>query len=135
MDRKRQVAIAAGGVLGASARWLLTAHWVDHSTFPWHVFFVNVAGCVVIGLLLAEEWKHRHADLLLRDFGAIGFCGGFTTFSTFSVQTAHMLHESHVGLAVTYVVSSIVIGIFGAVIAAWSLRRVRALMLPVEGHQ
>lgn len=89
-----------GAGVGANARYWLGG-WVAEKfgvTFPWGTLFVNVAGSVCIGLFMqialreawAEEWR-----LLV----AIGFLGGFTTFSTFSYETLRLLQAGSIGLA------------------------------------
>ena len=101
--------------------------------FPWAVFAVNVAGSALVGVALAEEATHPRARLLLGDGLAVGFCGGLTTFSTLAVETADLARDGRGGLAVVYVVASVVAGIVAALAGAAAFRRTRALMLPVEG--
>ena len=72
----KALAIAAGGVVGATTRWLvLQAFPVGHG-FPWPVLWINTSGSAVLGVVLAEEWRHPRARLALHDATAIGFCGG-----------------------------------------------------------
>lgn len=131
-SRPRVVAIACGGALGAALRWAVLTLTTTPSGFPWPVFVMNVAGCAVLGVILAEEWNHPRARLLLHDFGGIGFCGGLTTFSTFAVEVAELGREGRAGLAAGYLAASVVVGILAAVAGAGALRRVRALTLPLE---
>ena len=84
-DSQRVAAIALGGVLGTALRWGVLTLFATRE-FPWPVLLVNAAGSVLLGVLLAEEWSHPRARLLLHDFGGIGLCGGLTTFSTFSLE-------------------------------------------------
>ena len=86
----RAVAIAAGGALGASCRWFLVEASGNHR-FPWPLLLVNVLGSLVLGALLAEESEHPRARVALHDLGAIGFCGGLTTFSTFAVEIVELI--------------------------------------------
>jgi fluoride exporter len=124
-------AIAAGGAAGAALRWgVLTS--VDAGTFPWPVFAVNVVGSVVLGVLMAEEWTHPSARLLLRDAGGIGFCGGLTTFSTFSLEVVDLSRDGDTAIAIVYAVASVAAAILGVVTGAGALRRVRAVTLPLE---
>src|SRR5688500_12661493 len=79
---RRAAATASGGALGASCRWFVV-HAAPDVAFPWPVLLVNIIGSLVLGVLLAEEPSHPRARVALHDLGAIGFCGGLTTFSTF----------------------------------------------------
>lgn len=130
-DQRRVAAAAVGGALGASLRWaVLTA--TPASLFPWPVFLVNVAGSLVLGALMAEEWKHPTARLLLHDGGGIGFCGGLTTFSTFSVEVVDLAKDGHTDIAVLYALTSVGGAILALVAGAALLGRVRAPTLPLE---
>jgi len=127
----RAGAIAAGGALGATCRWLVVEA-AGNRRFPWPVLLVNVVGSLVLGVLLAEEPAHPRARLVLHDLGAIGFCGGLTTFSTFAVEIVDLVDQGDGAMAALYGVASVA-GTIGAVLAgAALLRRVRAVDLPVE---
>ncbi|SNS37475.1 fluoride efflux transporter CrcB [Actinomadura mexicana] len=95
-------AIAAGGALGALARYGLgTAFPHRAGEFPWAVFWVNVSGCLLIGVLMVlitETWR---AHRLVRPFLGVGVLGGFTTFSTYVVDVQEMVDHGAplVGLA------------------------------------
>jgi CrcB protein len=120
-----------GGVAGAGLRWaVLTA--VEAGAFPWPVFVLNVAGSLLLGVLLAEEWSHPSGRLLLHDVGGIGFCGGLTTFSTFSLEVVNLARDGNTGTAAIYAVASIAAAIAAVVVGAAALRRVRALTIPLE---
>ena len=95
---------------------------------------VNVVGSVVLGVLLAEEWNHPRWRLWLHDVGGIGFCGGLTTFSTFTVEVVELVRRDAIDVAVSYGVLSVVSSIAGVVVGAALLRRIRALALPLEGQ-
>ncbi len=130
-DRQRAVAIAIGGAVGAALRWAVFTS-VDAGRFPWPVFVVNVAGSLILGVLLAEEWSHPRARLLLHDAGGIGFCGSLTTFSTFSVEVVDLARAGDVGTAVLYTVASVAGTIAAVVAGAAALRRLQAITLPLE---
>ena len=132
VDRSRAIAIAIGGILGASLRWAVIAATGPPAGFPWAVFAINVGGSAVLGAVLAEETRHAGRRLLLHDGIGIGFCGGLTTFSTFAVEVAGFLRTHRAGLAVTYMFASVVVGILAAVAGAAALRSVKALTLPLE---
>ena len=133
MRRSAVLAIAGGGVVGATCRWAALDLWPIGSGFPWTVFTINVFGSFVVGIALAEEWKHPTWSVWARDAVGIGFCGGLTTFSTFAVETATFLRDGRTGLAVGYTTASLLASVAAAVAGAASCRRVRALTLPLEG--
>jgi fluoride exporter len=115
-------------------RWALVHAFPTGAGFPWTVLAINVGGSALLGLVLAEEWTHPRARLALHDAAGIGFCGGFTTFSTFAVEVAVFLHEGRLAVAATYTGASVVGCIGAALIGAGVLRRVRALDLPLEAE-
>jgi fluoride exporter len=131
LDRSRAVAIAVGAVLGAALRWAVFTS-ADAGRFPWPVLVVNVAGSLVLGVLLAEEWSHPRARLLLHDAGGVGFCGSLTTFSTFSVEVVNLVRDGDVATAVLYTVASLTLTVAAVVAGAAALRRLRAVTLPME---
>ena len=130
-DRQRLVAVALGGVVGASFRWAVLTT-VESGRFPWPVLMVNVAGSVLLGVLLAEEWAHPSLRLLLHDVGGIGFCGGLTTFSTFSLEVVNLVRDGNSALAFVYAAASVTAAIVGVIAGAGALRRLRAVTLPLE---
>jgi fluoride exporter len=110
------LAVLAGGVLGAPARYL-TDRFVQlrhDSVFPWGTFAVNMAGSAVLGFLLGAQ---RHLGLPPVAFALLGtgFCGGLTTFSTFSYETLRLLEDGALGEAGLNVLGSLGVG----VLAAW----------------
>jgi CrcB protein len=91
----RWLILFAGGGLGAILRFAL-ALWVDQRAqveFPWGTLAVNVTGCFVIGLLATLADEHRLLTPALRLFLVAGVLGGFTTFSTFGLETVRLLEQ------------------------------------------
>lgn len=127
------VAVALGGIAGAGLRWAVLVS-VEAGRFPWPVLVLNAAGSVLLGVLLAEEWGHPSLRLVLHDGGGIGFCGGLTTFSTFSLEVVNMVRDGDTGLAVLFVAASVLSSVAGVFAGAGALRRVHALSLPLEGQ-
>lgn len=124
---RRVVAIGGGGALGTLARYgtervLATA---SHG-FPWGTFTVNVAGALVLGAVLTLVLERWPPTRYVRPFAAVGFCGGFTTFSTFVVEADRRAWAGHVGLAAGYVVASLAAGLV-AVAAGVTLARMGML--------
>jgi fluoride exporter len=131
LGAKRALAIAAGGVAGAGLRWSVAGE-VAAGGMPWRILAVNLGGSFLLGMLLAGEWSHPSARLTLHDAGAIGFCGGLTTFSTFAVEVAELIRADDLATAGAYVAASVVGAIAAVVLGAALLRRVRAVGLPLE---
>jgi fluoride exporter len=116
--------VAAGGALGAVARFLVAEAFVQRfgSGWPWGTLFVNLSGCLLISLLLGAG-SGRIADSHLRYLLPIGFVGAYTTFSTYGYETLRLFELGRVGSALAYVAASNLLG-FGAVLAgAWLARR------------
>ncbi len=100
--------VAVGGAIGAAGRWGV-AELVDGSDggFPWATFVVNVVGCLLIGI--ATRRLVRGSDAWLGV--VVGVLGGFTTFSTFAVETRGLLDDGHGGTALLYVGASLIVGL------------------------
>jgi CrcB protein len=109
-------AVAAGGALGALARWAVAEVLPRHDTdFPWATFLTNVAGCFLIGVLMVlvvERWPDRH---LVRPFFGTGILAGFTTFSTYAVESRTLLSSGHLVNAAAYLVGTLVVGLLAVV--------------------
>lgn len=83
--------------------------------FPWSTIFINISGSVVMGLLIGwlafragAEWSQH-----VRLFIATGILGGYTTFSTFSLETILLLERNQIGAALAYVGASVLLGVVG----------------------
>lgn len=119
--------VAAGGALGACARFALSGYVLQHaaqSRFPWGTFTVNVLGCLVAGLLVGVAEKLHVMSNEVRLFLFTGILGGFTTFSAFGVETFHLLRRGELSIAATYVGLSFACGL-AALWAAWALMPAR----------
>jgi fluoride exporter len=95
--------VAAGGALGALSRYgidTLVERRTD-SVFPWATFGINVTGCLAVGFIIAAFVDRHRAPQWLRTGLVMGFCGGYTTFSTFAQESLDLIEESksHVALA------------------------------------
>ena len=110
------LAIAVGGALGALARWSL-AEALPHASdeLPWATVLANLSGCFAIGVLLAVLSERRPDDRLLRPLLGTGVLGGFTTFSTYALDTRDLLAAGRPALAVAYLFGSVLAGLLAVV--------------------
>jgi len=109
-------AIALGGAAGTVARYLVSLGMQRTSSdFPYSTFLVNVTGSFLIGLL-ARILSTPTSDPVLRAALTIGFCGGFTTFSTFSAEFVAMVEQGRALRAIVYVVLSVTVGVSATVL-------------------
>ena len=120
------LAVAAGGAIGSVARYLvgIGSTRLFGLAFPWGTLIINIAGSFLIGAfveLFALKWDLPQEA---RVFFTVGICGGFTTFSTFSLDAYVLMERGEWWLAAAYVVASVVLSI-AALVAA--LHFVRAL--------
>jgi CrcB protein len=100
--------IAVGGAAGSVLRYFLggVVQRLSTGEFPVGTMFVNVSGCFLIGILL-RQFLNMQLSPELRAFLIVGFCGGFTTFSTFSGETLGLIEGGEYGRATTYVALSV----------------------------
>lgn len=107
------IMIGLGGALGAMLRHLcaliINKFWLN--AFPLATFSINILGSFIIGFLIAYLLPKFGEHTLLKYLLTTGFCGGFTTFSTFSVENFQLLQEGKFFTLFLYVSSSIIIGI------------------------
>jgi CrcB protein len=106
--------IGAGAVLGANARYWLGLWLAQHAgpRFPFPTFLINVAGSLLLGLLVG--YLHNRPNSSLSLFCGVGFCGSFTTFSTFSLEILNLWRGGESGLALVYIFASVAAGAAGA---------------------
>lgn len=101
------------GGLGAVAR-VGAGTLVAGRGWPWGTFAVNVVGCLLIGVAFHWFEQRPTAEAFPWRMGLIGgFLGGFTTFSSFGLETLHLLRDGQPGLAAGYVAASLVLGVLG----------------------
>jgi fluoride exporter len=118
--------IAAGGALGSALR-----HFVNVSAgrflgaeFPWGTAIVNILGSFVMGVLISLMALKWSANQETRAFLTTGILGGFTTFSTFSLDFAALIERRAFDLAATYAVASVVLSLLAIFAGLWLTRAI-----------
>lgn len=104
--------VALGGAIGASLRYVIGQLLKPSSieVFPTHTFVINVLGCLAIGICAASIIKSQYQEYI-QLFVITGILGGFTTFSSFSIETIYLLKAQKYGVAFSYMILSLVLGL------------------------
>lgn len=105
--------IGSGGFLGSVARYGLhqLVSRLLPGSFPFGTLLVNLAGCFAIGLVYGQAAKNGWLGEEWRLFLAVGLCGGFTTFSSFSYENIRLLQEGNTMQALLYILLSLMLGL------------------------
>ncbi|MBL7730454.1 MAG: fluoride efflux transporter CrcB [Chitinophagaceae bacterium] len=109
--------VGLGGAIGSIARYL-GQRWLTilyGPSFPWGTFAVNAAGCLLIGIFWGISFKSFNENEHWKLFLMTGLCGGFTTFSAFTLEGIGLLKENKPGLFFLYVAASVLTGL----LATW----------------
>jgi fluoride exporter len=125
MAWKNILLVGLGGGAGSIVRFLcqkyISESW-PHA-FPFGTFLVNIAGCFIIGMLFGIMEKGSMLDPQWRLLLITGFCGGFTTFSSFAAENIQLLKDGQVAYFALYTAGSVVLGIlatwFGLALLKW----------------
>ncbi len=110
---KNILLVGLGGGLGSLARYLCQRWFAEvysHS-FPWGTFAVNITGCFLIGVFWGMSFRSFDSNEYWKLFLMTGLCGGFTTFSAFTLEGIGLLKENKTGLFFSYVAASVLIGL------------------------
>jgi fluoride exporter len=117
-------AISVGGALGSLGRYALSSAFPhEPAAFAWATFGVNASGCLLMGVLMAlveEIWSGRR---LVRPFLGVGVLGGFTTFSTYSLDANLILADGAVHTALAYVAGTVLVAPVAVWVGATATRR------------
>lgn len=117
--------IGSGGFIGSVARYYVSKFIQDStvSSFPNGTLFVNILGSLILGFLVGLAIKHPSFSFGWRMVLMVGFCGGFTTFSTFTSENLKLLQDGQVLYVLLYTGLSIVLG-FTAVYLGYLLSKI-----------
>lgn len=102
--------VGLGGMIGSMLRYLF-AVLIKPQSFPYATLSVNVIGSLLIGVIIGFVLKNESLNLNWKLFLATGICGGFTTFSAFSLECIQMLEQQRYAATLGYIALSIVLGL------------------------
>lgn len=107
---KNILLVGLGGAAGSMLRYAFSV-WFKHASFPLATFLVNIIGSFIIGLVFAYSLRSESFATNWRLFLAAGICGGFTTFSAFSLESLQLLQQQRVGIFFVYVIGTVMLGL------------------------
>jgi fluoride exporter len=121
---KALLLVGLGGGIGSMLRYVvsLLTFKNDNATFPWSTFIVNVIGCLIIGLLFSYFEKQELLQSNLKLLFITGFCGGFTTFSTFALENVQLIQSGNLTNAIIYSLSSVIVGISATIAGLYLIK-------------
>ncbi len=120
-------AVGVGGGLGALARYYIAGLVQPVGVaFDWGIFVVNISGGLLMGLIVEASALKMNLSPELRSFLTIGILGGYTTFSTFSLDSVLLLQKGEYAQAAFYIIGSVVLSILALVAGLWIVRAIYA---------
>ncbi|HIW87592.1 MAG TPA: fluoride efflux transporter CrcB [Candidatus Onthomorpha intestinigallinarum] len=121
---KEIVLVFFGGGLGSLTRYsiglVVERFHIRFLSLPVQTLLSNLLGCFIIGLLIG--YLSRCPNNLMRMFAVVGFCGGFTTFSAFSLETVNLIRENAWSAALLYIFESIFLCLAGTILGIYFMK-------------
>ena len=116
--------VGLGGFAGSTLRFL-TVRLVDsrlNALFPFGTLTVNVIGSFILGIIYMLATRQAGISENARLFLAVGFCGGFTTFSAFALENFDLIEQKLISTSLLYILISVVLGILSLAAGIWASR-------------
>ena len=118
--------VAMGGAVGAMLRYAISLIPVK-TDFPVLTLITNIMGAVLIGFVVGMASIRQETSQHLILFLKVGVCGGFTTFSTFSLEAMRLFEQNKIGMGILYVVASVVCSIAGVLVSQGIAQQVQEM--------
>lgn len=120
---KDLILVGIGSGIGGMCRYLISLYLgQSHSGFPWETFVVNIMGCLIIGFLWGLTSRFQSLSPAFSLLFMVGFCGGFTTFSTFSKEGLALLQANHYTLFALYTIGSVLLGVMSVALGYFTTK-------------
>ena len=120
---KETLLVFAGGGTGSVCRYLVGKLYpAGTSLFPWATLTANFLSCVVFGLVLMLGVEKINLSYPAKLLLITGFCGGFSTYSSFTVETVELFKHSHSGLAISNIIANFALSVAGLYLGTWLVR-------------
>jgi fluoride exporter len=116
--------VGLGGFVGSTLRFL-TVRLVDsrlNALFPFGTLTVNIIGSFILGIIYMLATRQAGISENARLFLAVGFCGGFTTFSAFALENFSLIEQKFISTSLLYIIISVVLGIIALAAGIWASR-------------
>lgn len=115
--------VGIGGFIGSVGRYLIGKIPIKNPTaFPITTLLINIAGAFLIGCIVAIAEKNSSISPRLILFLKVGICGGFTTYSTFSLETSELINAGEILTALIYIIASVGLGILAVILAQCTIK-------------
>lgn len=112
--------VSLGSFLGGGLRYVVSRLLPVAAGFPLGTFTVNIIGCFLIGLLYAMKWDGGWMSPTTRLLLTTGFCGGFTTFSTFINECGMLVKDGNMLMPALYIIASLTVGFLALMLGIWA---------------
>ena len=118
------LAVGLGGFVGAVCRYVIGMIPISETMiFPIKTFGINILGCFAIAVITIMAARHTELNPNVLLFLKVGLCGGFTTFSTFALETSELIKNGNTMMAFLYVAGSVLIGVGAIFCMEWILAK------------